>query len=128
MLRGIDPAIVGDTFYSKLFSDNPALKKMFPSNMEAQYHKLMDMIGIIVARLDRIDELSAELAQMAQRHVQYGVRPDHYKLVGKALLWTLEQGLDSDWTLSVKEAWSKCYHTVADIMIKASEQQANRVR
>jgi hemoglobin-like flavoprotein len=29
------------------------------------------------------------------RHTGYGVKPDHYRLVGNALLWTLEKGLGS---------------------------------
>jgi hemoglobin-like flavoprotein len=123
IFRGINPAIVGDTFYSKLFSDNPAVKKMFPEKMEDQYKKLTDMLSIVVARLDRLDELTDIIAEMAQRHVQYGVRPAHYKLVGAALLWTLEQGLGNDWTSAVKEAWIKCYTSLADIMINASEMK-----
>ena len=121
IFRGIDPVIVGDTFYSKLFSDNPAVKKMFPRKMEEQYKKLMDMLSIVVARLDRLDELADTIAEMAQRHIQYGVRPAHYKFVGNALLWTLEQGLGSDWSTAVKEAWVKCYASLAEAMIKASE-------
>ena len=120
IFRGIDPIIVGDTFYSKLFSDNPAVKKMFPQQMEEQYKKLMDMLSIVVARLDRLDELADAIAEMAQRHVQYGVRPAHYKLVGNALLWTLEQGLGNDWSTAVKEAWVECYASLAEAMINAS--------
>jgi len=126
IFRGIDPVIVGDTFYSKLFSDNPAVKKMFPPKMEEQYKKLMDMLSIIVARLDRIDELADDIAAMAQRHVQYGVRPGHYKLVGKALLWTLQQGLGNDWTKDVEAAWLQCYTLLADTMINSPVSQQRK--
>lgn len=117
--RGISPATVGDLFYSKLFSDNPALRKMFPSDMELQYQKLIDMLNAVVIRLDKLDELNEEIAAMAQRHVEYGVRPAHYKLVGNALLWTLQKGLGKDWTEEVKNAWSTCYKILADTMINS---------
>lgn len=117
--RGISPATVGDLFYSKLFSDNPALRKMFPSDMEQQYQKLIDMLNAVVIRLDKLDELNEEIAAMAQRHVEYGVRPAHYKLVGNALLWTLQKGLGKDWTEEVKNAWSNCYKILADTMINS---------
>jgi hemoglobin-like flavoprotein len=46
LLRNIDPAIVGDLFYSKLFADNPQVKKMFPKNMKEQYKKLV--VGLCI--------------------------------------------------------------------------------
>ncbi|HOZ52966.1 MAG TPA: globin family protein [Chitinophagaceae bacterium] len=119
--RGVNPAVVGDLFYSKLFIDNPSLRKMFPSDMEKQYEKLIDMLNAIVIRLDKLQEMSVEIQAMAQRHVGYGVKPAHYKLVGNALLWTLEKGLGDDWTEDVKAAWTACYTILADTMIKSVE-------
>lgn len=125
LVRSIDPVIVGDLFYSKLFNEHPALRKMFPQKMDQQYRKLMEMLSTIVARLERFDELTKDIADMARRHVGYGVRPAHYKMVGSALLWTLQQGLGKDWTPKVEEAWIKCYTTLADTMINASTLQEN---
>lgn len=122
MFRNIDPALVGGTFYSKLFNEHPQLRKMFPANMIDQYRKLMEMLSTIVARLDHIQDMKNDIAAMARRHVQYGVRPAHYKLVGSALLWTLEQGLGKDWTPEVKEAWVKCYTSLSETMIAAAEE------
>lgn len=118
LLRSVDPAIVGDTFYSKLFTDNPVLRRMFPTRMEEQYRKLVDMLNMIVARLDQPDVLNDEIVAMGQRHAGYGVRPGHYKLVGNALLWTLQHGLGADWTEEVKAAWKGCYNEVAAMMQK----------
>ena len=123
LFRDINPLTVGDTFYSKLFTDNPGLRKMFPKFMNEQYTKLIDMLSTIVARLDHLDDLTDEITAMARRHVQYGVKPEHYRLVGDALLWTLQQGLGNDWNEEVKEAWTKCYTTLAETMIKSSSQQ-----
>ena len=123
LIREINPVLVGDTFYSKLFADNPSLRKMFPKYMNEQYAKLIDMLSTIVARLDHLDDLTNEITAMARRHIQYGVKPDQYRLVGNALLWTLEQGLGGDWNDEVKEAWSLCYNTLANTMIAASSSQ-----
>ncbi len=122
--RGISPATLGDLFYSKLFADNPSLRKMFHTNMQQQYQKLIDMLNTIVIHIDRMDELKEEIAAMAQRHAAYGVRPAHYKLVGNALLWTLQKGLGNDWTAEVKNAWLTCYTILADAMIKSASLSA----
>lgn len=123
IFRSINPAIVGDAFYSKLFADAPAVRKMFPAEMEAQYKKLVDMLSSIVANLDDISVLSQEIAAMARRHTEYGVRPGHYKVVGNALLWTLQRGLGADWNAAVEAAWRKCYMQLAETMTSAGERQ-----
>ena len=120
MFRGIDPVVVGDTFYSKLFLENPSLRKMFPKNMEMQYRKLLDMLNLIVIRLERLDEINDEIVAMAKRHVNYGVRPGHYRLIGSALIWTLQQGLGRDWNDDIREAWTRCYAILSGTMIEAA--------
>jgi nitric oxide dioxygenase len=120
--RSMDPAIVGDAFYSKLFHEHPEFRKMFPRNMEDQYRKLTEMLSVLVIRLDQMDQLSSEIAAMGMRHKGYGVKSSHYKVVGEALLWTLRQGLGKEWTPETEEAWITCYQTISDIMIQAAEK------
>ena len=72
----------------------------------------------------KLDELTNEISAMAQRHVQYGVRPGSYKLVGNALPWTLKQGLGNDWTPEVENAWTKCYALLSEAMILAPEENS----
>jgi hemoglobin-like flavoprotein len=59
---------------------------MFPKNRNEQYTKLIDMITMVVSRLDNLEELTEDIAAKAGRHVGYGVKPQHNKLVGTALL------------------------------------------
>ena len=120
VFREIDASVIGDAFYTRLFAYNPMLRKMFPKNMSEQYQKLMDMISAIVSKLERLDEISEDITAMARRHINYGVRPAHYKLVGRALLWTLQQGLGKDWNAEVETAWKKCYDSLSEVMIAAS--------
>jgi len=120
MFREVNPSVVGDVFYTCLFTYNPSLRKMFPASMNEQYQKLMEMISTIVSRLEKPHEVSHEISELARRHVKYGVRPGHYKLVGKALLWTLQHGLGKDWTPEVETAWLKCYSRLSESMIQAT--------
>ena len=120
MLRSIDPLIVGDVFYTKLFFEYPQVKTLFKISREEQSKKLIGMLNVIVGRLDRLEELADEIAALAIRHVHYGVRPHHYKAVGAALLWTLQQGLGSGWSSDTALAWEKCFKALADNMIKAA--------
>jgi len=124
-LQGVNPMLIADLFYSKLFTDKPALRKMFPLQMEAQYSKLTDMLHTIISRLDTPILLNQEIASMAERHRGYGVRPAHYILVGNALLWTLEKALDKDWCGQTRDAWLKCYSKISGIMMNAGSKNSN---
>ncbi|MCB0518878.1 MAG: hemoglobin [Lewinellaceae bacterium] len=118
LLRLLPPELVADTFYSKLFLDHPELRRMFPKQMDEQYKKLVDMLSALVARLDNLEGFQQEIADMAKRHIGYGVQLKHYAMVGDALLWTLEKGLGSDWDKETSEAWFVCYTTIAERMME----------
>jgi hemoglobin-like flavoprotein len=85
------------------------------------------MLSVIVGRLDNLEELTEEIKQLAIRHVQYGVKEQHYKAVGAALLWTLQQGLGKDWDEEVKEAWASCFNILSSTMINASGYKNRRI-
>ena len=91
-LQGSDATLLGDVFYSRLFLKEPSLRKMFQVPREVQAKKLIDMLDLIVSRLDRIDEINEDIRKLAKRHVGYGVKPKHFEDVGQALLWTISKG------------------------------------
>ncbi len=116
ILSKINPVLVGDVFYSKLFLDNPQLKSMFQETRSEQAKKLVDMLNTIVTSLDRMEDLKEDIRQLAVRHKEYGVTSSHYSKVADALLWTLERGLGRDFDLEVQQAWMQCYTELADAM------------
>jgi hemoglobin-like flavoprotein len=120
IVRKIDPIIVGDVFYSKLFFENPELRKMFPESMEGQYRKIVDTFNVIINRLEKLDELKSDIIEMAKRHEGYGVKPHHYNMVGKALIWTIQKGLGNDWNEETRSAWINCYAILSGTMITAT--------
>jgi hemoglobin-like flavoprotein len=120
IFREIDPVLIGDVFYSKLFIEMPQVKHLFKTSREVQSKKLIDMLSMIVGRLDRLEELTSDIKQLAIRHVGYGVKLSHYRVVGVSLLWTLQQGLGADWNQEVQAAWEACYRLLSDTMIRAA--------
>jgi hemoglobin-like flavoprotein len=118
LLREVDPALLGDVFYGRLFLQYPALRSMFTGPMESQYRKFVDMLSVIVARLDRPESLAPDIRQLASSHQGYGVKTEHYEYVKEALLWTLERGLGNDWNEEVRVAWETCYDTLTRLMLQ----------
>lgn len=77
------------------------------------------MLGYVISRLDRLEDLVDDIAALAQRHVKYGVEPYHYVVVGEVLLWTLEQRLGTAWNEDAEEAWSTCYSILCAAMVES---------
>ena len=109
-------------FYDRLFAIDPSTRPLFRGDMKSQGAKLMAAIGAVVASLDHIETTLDDLRALARRHDRYGVREEHYASVGAALLWALEQGLSSDFTSDVREAWATAYGLLSGAMIAASSQ------
>lgn len=111
-------------FYGKLFELDPELKTLFKGDMDEQGRKLMQVIGVAVNGLDRLDQIVPVVQDLGKRHVSYGVEAKDYDTVGAALLWTLKQGLDSGFTPDVEEAWTVVYTLLADTMKAAAAEAA----
>lgn len=110
-------------FYRRLFEIDPGLKRLFKGDIEEQSKKLLDMLAVLIAMLERPLGLELELKAMGQRHAGYGVKDEHYAMVGHALLDMLAEALDSGFTPEVKGAWEVLYGTV-EILMKQGAAEA----
>ena len=104
-------------FYDRLFEVAPAVKPMFPTDMTEQRKKLMATLAVVVNGLTNLEAVLPAASALAKRHVNYGAKPEHYPVVGGALLWTLEKGLGEGWTPEVADAWTAAYGTLSGYMI-----------
>jgi hemoglobin-like flavoprotein len=102
--------VAATLFYDRLFTLDASLRPMFAkADMAEQRRKLMQALAAVVNGLDNLEPLIPALAALGRSHVRYGVIDRHYDIVGAALLWTLEQGLNDAWTPAVKAAWTSAY-------------------
>ncbi|MFL5778556.1 MAG: globin family protein [Chloroflexota bacterium] len=109
-------------FYGRLFELDPAIERLFRrTDMAAQRKNLMQTLTVVVKSLDRLDQIVPAVQALGRRHAGYGVRAEHYDLVGAALLWTLEQGLGTGFSPDVRDAWAGAYTTLATVMIEAAD-------
>jgi hemoglobin-like flavoprotein len=103
-------------FYQRLFELDASLRPMFRGDIEEQGRKLMQMLGVAVGALRRMDQVLPAVADLGRRHAGYGVRDEHYATVAAALLWTLDQGLGDAFTPDVRAAWIAMFETVTGVM------------
>nr|WP_041756389.1 globin family protein [Bradyrhizobium sp. ORS 278] len=104
-------------FYDRLFEVAPQVRAMFPADLTEQRKKLMATLAVVVNGLTDLPAILPAASALAKRHVGYGAKPEHYPVVGAALLWTLDKGLAEAWTPEVAEAWTAAYGTLSGFMI-----------
>ena len=114
----------GLLFYKRLFEVAPSVEHMFTTDKKEQARKLMNMVTLVVTKLQKLDDILNEVKNLAQRHGKYGAQPAHYKVVGECLLWTLAKGLGERWNKETEEAWIAAYTILSDAMIKNQGRQA----
>ena len=98
----------------------PDTRSLFRGDMNKQGRKLMSSLAMVVNSLGDFDTIVPIARDLAKRHVAYGVTPEHYLLIGSALLWTLEQGLGGEFTPEVRAAWEAAYSALSEVMIASA--------
>ena len=74
--------------YERLFTD-PDVKAMFDQAAQESGEQPKRLAGAILAyaqNIDKLEALTAPVMRMAARHVETGVKAEHYPLVANALL------------------------------------------
>lgn len=118
-----------DSFYENLFEANSETKPLFANTrMEAQKQKLLASLVLVIENLQSPELLNDSLKGLGARHVQYGALPQHYPLVGNALLTTFEQYLKDEWTPEVKQAWVDAYDVIAKIMLDGADYSEEELK
>lgn len=123
-------ATAAGLFYDRLFETEPGLRRLFArTDMAAQHGKLLQVLDVAVAGLERPESVLPVLQNLGRRHAGYGITTGHFDAVGAAFLWTLEQGLGEVWTPAAEDAWTEAYGMVAAAMCQGlAEVQPVAVR
>src|SRR5713226_7979744 len=100
-------------FYERLFTSFPQTRAFFAStDMKEQRKKLLGALALVIQNLRKPEVLTSALTGLGQRHVSYGVRPEHYPIVGAVLLETFADILGQHWTQAHHDAWVKGFEAV----------------
>ena len=105
--------------YERLFID-PDVKAMFDQAAQESGEQPKRLAGAILAyaqNIDKLEALTAPVMRMAARHVETGVKAEHYPLVADALLPAIRDVLGEAATDEVLGAWGEAYWALADILI-----------
>ena len=108
------------SFYERLFSYYPQTRPLFAqTDMRRQESSLMATLAVVVAGVQRGDNLVPVLHSLGKRHEQHhGVAPEYYPLVGGVLLETFHDYLGPQFTPTMQDAWSQAFELISNQMIE----------
>jgi hemoglobin-like flavoprotein len=108
--------LVALLFYKHLFELAPQLRQFFDGDIEVQSQRFMQMLQTAVLLADAPALLIPTLKSLGRRHALYGVKEEHYRVTGRALLWALGESLGSDLNVRELNAWSAFYEFLSTTM------------
>ncbi|MBB5687015.1 globin domain-containing protein [Sphingobium boeckii] len=110
--------------YERLFVD-PDVRALFDQAAQEsgeQPKRLAQAILGFAENVDKLEALSGAVERMAHRHIQTGVKPEHYPMVAAALLPAIRDILGDAATDEVLSAWGEAYGLLADILIAREKE------
>ncbi len=111
--------------YARLF-ENAEIEAMFDRAAQVSGEQPQRLAGAILAyakNIDKLENLGPAVQTMVARHVDTGVKPEHYPHVAAALLPAIRDVLGAEVaTDEVLSAWGEAYWMLADILIAAEAQ------
>ena len=121
--HGVD---ITTAMYKRLFQ-NEDVKAMFDQAAQESGEQPRRLAGAILAyakNIDKLGNLDTAVQRMVARHVETGVKAEHYPLVAEALLPAIREVLGADVaTDEVLAAWGEAYWMLADILIAAEDAE-----
>lgn len=111
--------------YARLLRD-PEIAAMFERAAQESGEQPRRLAGAILAyakNIDKLQNLGSAVRRMVARHVETGVKAEHYPHVAAALLPAIREILGAKVaTDEVLGAWAEAYWMLADILIAAEAQ------
>ncbi|WP_328319824.1 globin domain-containing protein [Streptomyces sp. NBC_00388] len=125
-LEVVEPQVeeVAVYFYAILFARYPAVRELFPANMDVQRDRLLRALLRIVELVDDPESLTRFCSHLGRDHRKFGTQSAHYPAVGECLLDALARFAGPAWNQDIAGAWTRAYTAVADIMVRAADEDA----
>ena len=111
-----------DVFYARLFEAAPGVRPLFAgTDLQRQKTMLLGTLVLLRKSLRNLDAIVPKLHELGARHVRYGAQPEHYPVVGEALIASMAEIAGDEWRSEYARAWAQAFELVAGAMIAGAE-------
>jgi NAD(P)H-flavin reductase/hemoglobin-like flavoprotein len=116
---------VAGYFYARMFLSQPALRDLFPVQMDVQRARLLNAIVTAVQTLEDPEVFDDYLKSLGRDHRKFHVQPEHYDVVGSALIEAMRAFAGERWSIEYDQAWADAYGVIASKMLAGAAADTN---
>ena len=116
---------VAGYFYARMFLSYPDLRDLFPVHMDMQRSRLLNAIVTAVQTLDDPEKFDDYLRGLGRDHRKFHVEPEHYEVVGGALIEAMRTYAGEQWGIEYDQAWADAYAVIASRMMAGADADPN---
>ncbi len=113
---------ITQAMYKILFSKYPNVQILFANAPKNQYMRLAEILSAYAVNIEKIDRLRPALFVIAKRHVEVGIKPVHYPMIGMVLMQAIEETLQNQATIEFMDAWREAFQVIANILIEMERE------
>jgi len=106
--------------YDLFFDRAPNAKVLFErTNWEQQKKMLVGALMLMVKNLHNPSLFRITMHNLAERHVRYGVKAQHFPPFSQAVLQSIRNQIGSAWNAEIEDAWNFGFGQIEQLMIEA---------
>ena len=116
-----------DIFYTRLFAAAPSVEPLFAgTDLRRQKAMLLATLVLLRKSLRDLGAIVPKLHELGARHLAYGAAPEHYPVVGEALIASMAEVAGDAWRVEYAQAWATAFAVVAGAMLEGATAAAVR--
>lgn len=119
----------GELIFQRIFELEPSSKGLFQFKEEHDYSQHPQYLALAKIMVDMIDmtmgflgpdlePLADDLQALGKRHIKYGVPPEFFPIMERAVLYALDELLHEKFTKDDRQSWETIFHFIISHMVK----------
>jgi hemoglobin-like flavoprotein len=79
--------------------------------------KFGEMLATLVSFHGETVRMEEQIVWLAFRHIKYGAKPQHAKVMGDVVVETMSRAVGDEWTVDMAMAWADVWNTSSDVLL-----------
>uniref|UniRef100_A0A6U4YXK8 Globin domain-containing protein n=1 Tax=Hemiselmis andersenii TaxID=464988 RepID=A0A6U4YXK8_HEMAN len=113
---------MGELLYDTLFELAPNLKPVYRKPRQILSAKFVEMMAALVSFQGDPMRMEEQITWLGFRHIKYGAKREHAKVLGDVLVETMARAVESNWTMDMADAWQELWTDACSMMMSVIDQ------